>query len=48
MANLGSRALDQGQAFPALEVEMLGGGRARLPEFVARDYGVILFLRGHW
>ena len=48
MANLASQALDQGQMFPNMEIALVGGGSAVLPEFLAEDYGVILILRGQW
>ncbi len=48
MANLASRPLDQGDMFPEIKVHRLGGGSLLLPEFLAKDYGVILILRGQW
>jgi hypothetical protein len=48
MANLANQALDQGQMFPPLEIALVGGGSAVLPDFLSKDFGVLLILRGQW
>lgn len=48
MANLASQALDQGQMFPHMETALVGGGSVVLPEFLSKDFGVILIIRGQW
>jgi hypothetical protein len=40
--------LENGQSFPAIEADKLGGGKIRLPEDLRGRWGVVLFYRGHW
>jgi hypothetical protein len=40
--------LDNGQAFPPLDVPAVGGGMISLPGDLAGSYGVILIYRGSW
>jgi peroxiredoxin len=43
-----SQHLQNGQAFPKLEIPAVGGGVLRLPDDLLGSYGVILIYRGHW
>ena len=40
--------LDGGDTFPAISVELVGGGTVNLPGDLEGDYNVVLFYRGHW
>ena len=40
--------LGQGDAFPHLTLNLVGGERIDLPENLNAKYNVILFYRGHW
>ncbi len=37
-----------GEAFPALEIDIVDGQRIRVPSQLGGKYGVVLFYRGHW
>ena len=40
--------LDNGDRFPALTVDLVGGGTLELPDSVDPGWAVVLFYRGHW
>lgn len=40
--------LENGETFPEIELQRLGGGTVRLPADLADHYGVILIYRGQW
>ena len=40
--------LQNGQAFPALEVPAVGGGTIHIPQSLLGSYGVVLIYRGAW
>ena len=40
--------LNTGDAFPALTLDLVGGGKLELPAGLDARYKVILFYRGHW
>ena len=40
--------LGQGDLFPPLTLNLVGGGSINLPERLTAKYNVILFYRGHW
>ena len=40
--------LGQGDLFPPLTLNLVGGGRIDLPANLTAKYNVILFYRGHW
>jgi peroxiredoxin len=40
--------LRNGEPFPSISVEPVGGGRITLPEDLAGYFGVVLFYRGSW
>jgi peroxiredoxin len=43
-----SPLLNNGDSFPELTVQALGGGRLSLPGDLAGSFGVVLFYRGSW
>lgn len=43
-----SRRLRNGDGFPDLAIQRLGGGRLELPRDLAGSFGVVLFYRGSW
>jgi hypothetical protein len=43
-----SNKLGIGDAFPAVTIDLVGGGTLDLPEGLDAKYRVILFYRGHW
>jgi|TARA_B100001971_G_C17760757_1_gene320056 peroxiredoxin len=40
--------LGSGEAFPEMELPLVGGGSIALPLDLKTSYSVILFYRGHW
>jgi len=40
--------LASGDAFPHMELPLVGGGSITLPSDLKTSYSVILFYRGHW
>ena len=40
--------LNTGDAFPALTLNLLGGGTLTLPRDIDSKYMIALFYRGHW
>ena len=40
--------LGQGDPFPQLTLNMVGGGKIDLPDNLNAKYNVVLFYRGHW
>jgi len=40
--------LNTGDAFPAMTLDLVGGGKLTLPEGLGAKYNIILFYRGHW
>ncbi len=40
--------LQQGDRFPSLTLNLVGGGQVRIPEDVPGRYAAVLFYRGHW
>lgn len=40
--------LENGQRFPELGVDLVGGDRIELPEDLTADWSVVLVYRGHW
>lgn len=37
-----------GDAFPGLQLDLVGGGSLGLPDGLEAKYKVVLFYRGHW
>ncbi len=48
MPRMTDKMIDSGDAFPALEVDRVGGGKISLPGDLAGGWGVVLLYRGHW
>ncbi len=48
MANLGTKPLDTGDAFPEISFKLLDGREVSVPEFTGPDYGLFLIYRGNW
>jgi hypothetical protein len=48
MARIGSAYLDTDDRFPQLELQLVSGGKLKLPEGIGEGYGVVLFYRGYW
>ena len=48
MARAGTRILDSGEAFPALEMETVAHGRLSLADAFGDGWGVLLIYRAHW
>jgi peroxiredoxin len=40
--------LQNGQAFPSLDIRLVGGGVVQIPQSLRGSYGVVLFNRGAW
>lgn len=40
--------LQNGQAFPALDIPAVGGGTLQIPQSLRGSYGVVLIYRGAW
>ena len=40
--------IESGGSFPSVILDLVGGGRIRLPDDLDTKYGVVLFYRGHW
>lgn len=40
--------LSLGGAFPALTLNVAGGGTLNVPGDIATPYAILLFYRGHW
>ena len=40
--------LGPGDSFPAMRLNLAGGGTVELPSDLKSSYAVILFYRGHW
>lgn len=40
--------LDNGDRFPALTADLVGGGTLELPGDTDPGWAVVLFYRGHW
>jgi hypothetical protein len=40
--------LNAGDAFPALTLDLVDGGKLELPGGLDARYKIILFYRGHW
>ena len=40
--------LQQGDRFPSITLNLVGGGQVRIPEDVPGRYASVLFYRGHW
>jgi hypothetical protein len=40
--------LKSGDKFPAVKMDLVGGGSATLPNDIDTDFAVVLFYRGHW
>ncbi len=40
--------LGSGEAFPSMELPLVGGGSINLPSDLKTTYSIILFYRGHW
>jgi peroxiredoxin len=43
-----AKKLEIGDVFPAMTLNLVGGGTATLPDLGDAKYQVILFYRGHW
>jgi hypothetical protein len=43
-----SEKLNAGDAFPAMTLDLVDGGKLELPGGLDARYQVILFYRGHW
>ena len=48
MARIATASLDTNDTFPQLELQLVSGGRLKLPEGGGEEYGVVLIYRGHW
>lgn len=42
------KKLDAGDEFPALTIEVAGGGFLNIPGDMDGKYRIIMFYRGHW
>jgi peroxiredoxin len=40
--------LDAGQTFPAMNLNLVGGGSVNLPADLDSPFSILLFYRGHW
>lgn len=40
--------LQQGDRFPSLTLNMVGGGSMKFPQEIPSRYVALLFYRGHW
>ena len=40
--------LQQGDRFPSMTFELVGGGQVHIPEDMTGRYMAVLFYRGHW
>ena len=40
--------LNIGDTFPALTLNIAGGGALNVPADIATPYAILLFYRGHW
>ena len=40
--------LQQGDRFPSMSFDLVGGGKLRIPEDMPGRYAAVLFYRGHW
>ncbi|MDH3605198.1 MAG: hypothetical protein OEU26_36845 [Candidatus Tectomicrobia bacterium] len=40
--------LQQGDRFPSLAFDLVGGGKLHIPEDIPGRYAAVLFYRGHW
>ena len=40
--------LQQGDRFPSITLNLVGGGSLRIPEDIQSRYALVLFYRGHW
>ena len=40
--------LDAGDKFPAMTLNLVGGGTVTLPDDLDAKFSVVLFYRGHW
>ena len=40
--------LNNGDRFPALTADLVGGGSLELPSAIDPGWAVVLFYRGHW
>lgn len=40
--------LQQGDRFPDLTLNLLGGGNVQIPNDIPGRYAALLFYRGHW
>ena len=40
--------LQQGDRFPSLTFNLVGGGQLTLPQDMPGRYATVLFYRGHW
>jgi hypothetical protein len=45
--SLGNK-LDSGDAFPDLELQLVGGGAQRISALAAGWWSLVLLYRGHW
>jgi hypothetical protein len=48
MPRMVDKMLDSGDPFPRLAFDRVGGGKLRLPDDLAGNWGTVLFYRGHW
>lgn len=40
--------LQQGDRFPSITLNLVGGGTVRIPQDMPTRYAAVLFYRGHW
>lgn len=40
--------LDQGDRFPAMTLDLVGGGTLVVPDAMDAKYRIAIFYRGHW
>jgi peroxiredoxin len=43
-----AQKLDAGDSFPAMTLNLVGGGTLELPADLKSNYSIIIFYRGHW
>ena len=43
-----AKKLEIGDVFPAMTLNLVGGGTATVPDAAGAKYQIILFYRGHW
>lgn len=48
MPKVNDLILDTGDAFPNIEIDLVGGGKLSIADHLKGSWGCILFYRSHW